>query len=152
MKYWHGGSGLVTRLGTVPLTWSLAFGGIGALAGCSSDPAPDVGVEQSGSLGLKLTVAPGVTLNSVAYSITGNGFTKAGSIDTSGAPTITGTVGGLPAGKGYTIALTATSAEGGTTFTGSANFDVIAGATSSVTVHLTGTGKTGNGSVAVNGT
>ena len=70
----------------------------------------------------------------------------------SGSPTISGTIGGIPAGKGYTITLTATSAEGDTTFTGSATFDVTAGATTSVTLRLNGASKTGNGSVAVNGT
>ncbi len=85
-------------------------------------------IEQVGSLGINLDVAPGVTLNSVTYSITGNGFTKTGTIDTSGSPTISGTIGGIPAGNGYTITLTATSTEGDTTFTGSAKFDVTAGA------------------------
>ena len=93
-----------------------------------------------------------MTLNAVTYTITGNGFTKTGAIDTSGSPTISGTIGGIPAGKGYTITLTATSVEGNTTFTGSATFDVTAGATTSVTVRLNGSSKTGNGSVAVNGT
>ena len=65
-----------------------------------------------------------MTLNSVTYTITGNGFTKTGAIDTSGSPTVSGTIGGIPAGKGYTITLTATSVEGNTTFTGSATFDV----------------------------
>ncbi|MES1205939.1 MAG: sulfatase-like hydrolase/transferase [Pseudomonadota bacterium] len=95
---------------------------------------------------------PGVTLNAVTYTITGNGFNKGGAIDTSGAPTINGTIGGIPAGKGYTITLTAKSADGNTTFTGSATFDVTAGATTSVTIHLNGSSKTGNGSVVVNGT
>ena len=93
-----------------------------------------------------------MTLNSVTYTVTGNGFTKTGAIDTSGSPTVSGTIGGIPAGKGYTITLTATSVEGDTTFTGSAKFDVTAGATTSVTLRLNGAGKTGNGSVAVNGT
>ena len=84
---------------------------------------------QIGSLGLNLNAAPGVTINAVTYSITGNGFTKTGTIDVSGAPTISATIGGIPAGKGYTITLTATSAEGNTTFTGSAKFDVTAGGT-----------------------
>jgi arylsulfatase A-like enzyme len=93
-----------------------------------------------------------VTLSSVAYTITGNGFTKTGAIDTTSAPTVSGTIGGIPAGKGYTLTLTATSVEGGTTFTGSATFDVTAGATTAVAVRLNGTAKTGNGAVAVNGT
>lgn len=93
-----------------------------------------------------------MTLNAVSYTVSGNGFSKTGTIDTSGSPTINGTIGGIPTGKGYTITLTATSADGASTFTGSATFDVTAGATTSVTVRLNGAIKTGNGSVAVNGT
>jgi hypothetical protein len=129
---------------------ALAVGGL--LEGCSGVPSSHGDVERAGSIGLELTAAPGVTLTSVTYTITGNGLTKAGAIDASNSPTISGTIGGIPAGRGYTIALTATSIEGDTTFTGSANFDVTAGATTSVTVRLNGSGKTGNGSVAVKGT
>jgi arylsulfatase A-like enzyme len=144
-------SGLVARLGKVPLIW-LALAASGPLGGCIREPSGSSDVELTGSIGLALTAAPGVTLNSVTYTVTGNGFTKTGAIDTSVAPTISGTIGGIPAGKGFTITLTATSVEGGATFTGSATFDVTAGATTSVTVHLNGGVKTGNGSVVVNGT
>ncbi|HMC94950.1 MAG TPA: sulfatase-like hydrolase/transferase, partial [Polyangia bacterium] len=98
-----------------------------------------------------MKAAPGVTLNAVTYTITGNGVTKSGAIDTSDSPTITGTIGGIPAGQGYTITLTATSVAGDT-FTGSATFDVTAGAATAVTVHLNGSEKAGNGSVTVSGT
>jgi len=152
MKNWRGRSGLVTQLGKVPLVCLLALGSSALLNGCSSEPLSNGSVEQSGSLGLNLQAAPGVTLNAVAYSITGNGFSKTGSIDSSGSPTISGTIGGIPAGKGYTITLTATSVEGTTTFSGSATFDVTAGGTTAVTIHLKGTTASGNGSVSVNGT
>lgn len=150
MKHWYSRGGLVTSLGKFRLISLLALGAAGALA-CSSDPAAD-GDEQVGSIGVKLEVAPGVNLSSVKYAITGNGFSKTGSIDTSGAPTITGKIGEIPAGKGYTITLTASSVEAGTSFTGSAKFDVTARAATSVTIHLRGAGTTGNGSVNINGT
>jgi arylsulfatase A-like enzyme len=130
----------------------LALGAGAQVVGCSSEPLNGVGIDRVGTLGLNLDAAPGVTLNSVTYTITGNGFSKSGTIDSSGAPTISGTIGGIPAGKGYTITLTAKSAENGTVFTGSGTFNVTAGGTTSVTVHLTGTGSTGNGNVTVNGT
>jgi arylsulfatase B len=151
MRHGHGSSGLVARLGTIPLLW-LALGVSGPTGGCSKEPAGHGDAETVGSIGLNLTAAPGVTLNSVTYSVTGNGFTKSGPIDTSGSPTVGGTIGGIPAGKGYNITLTAQSVEGGTTFTGSATFDVTAGATTSVTLRLNGSAKTGNGSVAVTAT
>src|SRR5690606_38221975 len=75
-----------------------------------------------------------------------------GSIDVSDSPTISATIGGIPAGSGYTITLLATSVEDETSFTGSAKFDVTAGHTTPVTVHLKGVGASNNGSVAVNAT
>jgi len=152
MKNFRGRSGLVTRLGKIPLVCLLALGASATLHGCASEPLGSDGVEQTGSLGLNLEVAPGVTLNSVTYTITGNGFSKSGSIDVSGSSAISGTIGGIPAGNGYTLTLTATSAEGGASFTGSAKFNVTAGKTTAVTIHLKGTATSGNGSVTVNGT
>src|SRR6478752_3391589 len=152
MKNWRVRPGLATRLGTVPLVCLLALGAGVPFVACSSEPLDHAGEQQAGSLGLNLQVGSGVTVNTVTYSITGNGFSKTGTIDTSGSPTINGTIGGIPAGKAYTITLTATSAEGNATFTGSATFDVTAGKTTSVTIHLKGTATSGNGSVLVNGT
>jgi arylsulfatase A-like enzyme len=151
MKHWRGKSGLVTKLGTVPLVL-LALGASAPLQSCASEPLDNGGAEQVGSVGVNLVAAPGVTLSSVTYSITGNGFDKTGSIDISGSSTISGTIGGIPAGKGYTLTLSATSTDGRTSFTGSANFDVAAGKTTSLTIHLKGTTSAGNGSVTVNGT
>jgi arylsulfatase B len=152
MNHWLVGSRFVTRFGGISLVCSLALAAGAPLAACSSEPLGGAGAEQLGSLGLNLQVVPGVTLNSVTYSISGNGFSKAGSIDTTGAPTISGTIGGIPAGSGYTITLTATSVEDGTSFSGSSTFDVTAGGTTSVTIRLRGTGSSANGSVTVNGT
>jgi arylsulfatase A-like enzyme len=130
----------------------LALGASVPFVACASEPLGGASEQTAGSLGLSLQVASGVTVNAVSYSITGNGFSKTGTIDTSGTSTISGTIGGIPAGKGYTIALTATSVEGSATFTGSAKFDVTAGKATSVSIHLKGTATSGNGSVLVNGT
>ncbi len=148
----RGKPGLLTRLGKVPLVWLLALGASAPLDGCSSEHSGSSDVENTGSLGLSLQVGPGVTLNAVTYAITGNGISKSGTIDVSGTSTISGTIGGIPAGTGYTLTLTAKSTDGATTFTGSATFDVTAGKTTAVTIHLKGTATTGNGSVTVNGT
>src|SRR5262245_22644874 len=106
MTHWRGGLGLISSLGKVRLLWSLALGTSGFVAACSSEPLADPS-EDVGSLGVNLEVAPGVTLDAVSYSITGNGFSKTGTIDTGGSPTINGRIGGIPAGAGYTITLTA---------------------------------------------
>ncbi|HKO49225.1 MAG TPA: sulfatase-like hydrolase/transferase [Polyangiaceae bacterium] len=152
MKNWRGRSGLGTTLGKFPLVCFLALGVGASFIACASEPLGNGAEEQAGTLGLNLEVGPGVTLNAVTYSVTGNGFSKSGSIDSSGSSTISGTVGGIPAGNGYTITLSASSAEGSASFTGSATFSVIAGKTTPVTIHLKGTASTGNGSVTVNGT
>lgn len=152
MDHWRINAGLVTRLGKVPLLFLLALSASVPLEGCSSEPLDGGRAEQIGTLGLNLNVAPGVTLDSVTYTITGNGFSKTGSIDVSGTATISGTIGGIPAGSDYIITLTSTSRDGGATFTGSARFNVTAGGTTSVTIHLRGSGSSGTGSVTVNGT
>src|SRR4051794_112888 len=94
-------SGLATKLGRVPLVCLLALGVGASFYGCSSEPLGNAGAEQVGSLGLNLDVGSGVTLNAVTYTITGNGFSKTGTIDVSGSSTISGTIGGIPAGNGY---------------------------------------------------
>jgi len=150
MKHSRRRSGLVSRLGDVSLVL-LALGVSPLIDACSSEPQLGSDVDQVGSLGLNLQVAPGVTLSSVSYTITGNGFTKTGTIDTSGALALSATIGGIPAGNGYKITLTATSVEHRTTFSGSATFNVSAGKTARVAVHLLGDSQSGNGSVSVNG-
>jgi arylsulfatase A-like enzyme len=152
MTHRRGTAGFAQRLGVVPVVLVL---GLGSVSGCSSEPLESEkagDAERLGSLGVNLEVAEGVTLDTVIYTITGNGFTKTGTIDVSGAPSIRGTIGGIPGGSGYTLKLTATSRDGATTFTGSAKFDVTAGKTATVTIHLEGTVTSGNGSVAVEGT
>src|SRR5262245_8812473 len=100
MKNRRGNSGLATRLGRASLIWSLAaLGATGSPSGCADLLGNEGGddSDQTGSLGLNLKAGPGVTINAVTYSISGNGFTKTGTIDVSGAPTISATIGGIPA-------------------------------------------------------
>src|SRR3569623_1082378 len=141
--------GWLRRWGSVPLVW-FAGAATGPLAGCSKDQGGHLEADQAGSISLSLTAPSGVTVNAVTYGITGANFTKRGSIDVSASPTISATLGGIPAGKAYTLSLTATALDS-TTFTGSAGFDIIAGAATAVTIHLNATSKTGTGSVVVNG-
>ncbi len=140
------------RVGGLSLVCAAAILASASLAGCVGDPVSEEELEEVGSLGLELKIAPGVTLDAVRYEISGNGFSKQGTIDTSGAPVISGTIGGIPAGNGYSIALIATSAEGNTEFTGSANFNVTARRTTAVTIRLRGSSESDNGSVSVTGT
>jgi hypothetical protein len=99
-----------------------------------------------------LDVGGGVVINSVSYTIIGpNGFSKTGSIDLSAATAFSATIGGIPAGNGYSISLSATAADGSTSCAGSASFNVTARATTSVTVSLDCHQTPSTGSVSVNG-
>src|SRR4051812_8571098 len=90
----------------------LALMGLSAglsLFGCSaadSNPAAAEASEESGSIGLALQ-AGGVTLNSVDYTILGSGFSKSGTINVTNGTQISTVIGGLPAGVGYSISLSA---------------------------------------------
>jgi hypothetical protein len=110
-------------------------------------------VEHAGSVGLELQIAPGINIDTVHYTITGpNGYSSAGDINVSNSSTISALIGGIPAGSGYVITLTAVStADTGVNCVGQATFNVTANATTPVTVHLQ-CRKPGNGSIIVNGT
>ena len=110
------------------------------------------GSTESGSLGLKLD-ASGAILDAVTYTMTGpGGFTKTDSIDVRNSQTISITLGGIPAGAGYSLTLTGTSRDGGTSCNGAATFDVKAHTTTAVTIHLTCRQSPRTGSVSVVGT
>jgi hypothetical protein len=107
----------------------------GAFSACSPSAADHAG--EVGDVSVALTGAGGVTINTVAYSITGPmSFMKSGSIDVSASSTISSTIGGLPAGSALTITLTASSTDGGQTCSGSAPFTVTAHQTTPVTVSV----------------
>jgi hypothetical protein len=127
-----------------------ALGASAAMVGCShrSSPAEDVG-----AVTVALTLSPGVTVNTVSYSITGNGITAVtGNIDVTNSAHATALVSGIPAGNGYLLTMNATSTDGKTTCTGTTNFNVIANQTASATVVLQCRGpKATTGTVAING-
>jgi hypothetical protein len=125
----------------------------GGLTGCGATPdLPGQGDATGGNLALALD-AGGITLTSVDYVIVGpGGFTKAGSIDLHASNTLAAVIGGIPAGSGYSITLSAVSSDGRATCGGSAGFDVIARTTTPVSVTLDCHVGATTGSVSVNGT
>jgi 5'-nucleotidase len=119
-------------------------------AGCSN--SGDHGRDDNGSVELALQAAPGITINTVSYNISGpNSFMKAGSIDVSQSTTISSVIGPLPAGMGFSIMLSATSTDGNTSCGGSATFQVVAHQTSPVSVHLLCHQPPRTGSILVTG-
>jgi phospholipase C len=151
----------------IALVGTVLLGAVSATAlvgGCSSagsshDPtgSNSTGPESNdskevGSIGLALQAAAGVTLTTVNYTITGpNGFSRMGTIDVSNSTTISVVIGGIPAGTGYLISLSGKSVEGSAMCAGSATFNIVAGATTPVTVHVACSVQPTSGSAAVNG-
>ena len=135
-------------------TLALAFCGYTSLTACSGvqgTPAPESN-ELAGTADFALQLAGGQTVNSVSFAIVGpNGFTKAGTIDLSSATKLSATIGGLPAGSGYSINLTANTTDGSLTCGGSASFNVAARTTVQVSVPMSCKEAARTGSVLVNG-
>ncbi len=146
----HVGGTLLRAIRRVPvlaiLSFSSFFGG-----GCSERSPSTANNDESGSVDLAL-VEGGVTLTSVSYTIVGpNGFSKSGTINVSSSSKVSAVIGGLPAGNGYSITLSAAGTDGTTTCGGSATFDVTAHAITTVVVTFDCHESPKTGTVAVNG-
>lgn len=102
----------------------------------SSSVGPN-GSDQAGTVGMKLTLPGGETVNSVNWTITGpNGsaaVVQSGSVDVSNSQSVSFQVAGLLPGSGYAVSLTATSTDGLVTCAGSASFSIFARSTTTVT-------------------
>jgi hypothetical protein len=114
----------------------------------SSNPAPE---NNTGSVGLQYTLPSGQTINTINYTLTNGTNTYSGTINVAGSSSISFVVGGVAAGSGYTITLTAVTTDGLTNCTGtSAPFSVANRQTTSVTVQMVCTNASDAGSVVVN--
>ncbi|MBW2509758.1 MAG: hypothetical protein JRE81_14095, partial [Deltaproteobacteria bacterium] len=133
------------------LAWSLVF----ALTavGCSSSDATDDKVDCLTALRLNLEVADGAVIDTVEYTITGNGMMPMGGVIDTSAPGATASVEqfGIPPGMGYVVTMVATSVDGMLMCGGAATFDVAAGASTEVMVLLHCKGTERFGGVRVNG-
>ena len=137
------------------LATALLFGGALGSSACGSAATPGAAGDAeatSGEIGLSLNVA-GATINSASYTIVGPaGFSKSGSIDLSNATTLSTIIGGIPAGTGYSISITAIATDGATTCAGSASFNVTAHSITTVSVPVLCHQASRTGSVVINGT
>ncbi len=144
------------KLGALALTgaftMALAVTG-GWMIGCGGHTSNGTGVQ--GDVGaIKLSLMGGtVAFTAFDYTITGpGGFSKPGSIDVAASATLAATIGGLPAGTGFTIAMTGSSIDGATQCSGSASFSVTAHATTPVSLALDCHQPAKTGSISVIGT
>ena len=143
------GSRCAALLASLGLTtgWSI----VGCSAVDTTANRPDAR-DEAGSIGLALQTG-GVTLNSVSFTIIGTGYTKSGTINLTNSSVLSAVIGGIPVGTGYSISLNASDAtNAAVTCTGSASFDIAAGATTSTQVKLQCKTPPKTGSVMVNGT
>lgn len=123
-----------------------------ALVACSSPPTSNDS-EHVGAVLAALELAPGQSIASATYALNGpGGFARGGTLALENSTTLTAVIGGLPAGAGYEITLTASTSEGALSCTGSAAFEIRPRMTTSVRVHVRCQERARTGSVAVNGT
>jgi len=126
-----------------------------AIAGSTTVGCVSESDDDTGTIGMELQIAPGVTINTVNWTIsnTGTGFSRTGSVTVRFSNTISFQAGAIPAAMGYTITLTATSVDNAFSCSGSAGFNINAGATSLVSLTLNcATAPAGQGTVVVGGT
>jgi hypothetical protein len=137
---------------------ALAFSGYTSLTltgcngGAQTSKPSTVSQDEVGSISVALQLAGGGTILSASYKITGpNAYSKMGNIDLSKSTTLSTTIGGIPAGTGYSITLNAATSDGSQTCAGSGTFDVLAGKTATVSVGMSCKEAAKTGSVYVQG-
>ncbi len=121
--------------------------------GCATEPVDSAQPDNQGQISLDVQLAPGIRLDTVAYTITGPAqFSRTGTIGVGNSSTVSAVIGGIPPGSGYQITLRSGITGGGGDCSGSATFDIGPGAVTPVSVHMTCILAPGTGSVLVNGT
>jgi hypothetical protein len=131
--------------------------GIAALAlamvltsGCSNAPAvvegsgpgsgvvnPGQSAAAPGAVSVALVVPPKAQINTVSYQLTNTGFSQSGTLNVAQSGAVLAVIGGIPAGTGYTLALTASDV--GQKFTSCAGSSMVAvtgGSTTPVSVNI----------------
>lgn len=138
----------------IALGCSAVLGPVG-LVGCGSDEGGHEAMEDRkdfGSVEVALRVGDDVVLNEVHFGIAGSGFEKSGSATVTKSNKLQLRVGGIPAGEGYEITLSAVDAtDSAIVCEGVAHFDIVRGQTTQATVHLMCRLPRNTGSVVING-
>ena len=87
---------------------------------------------------MSLTLGGGLQINEVSYDVSGNGFHETGVLNVASSTSLSVVIGPIPVGSAYLVQLTAQDAAHKLTgCAGSAAFDIRAGVTVQVPVHLT---------------
>jgi hypothetical protein len=160
----RGLGGAVIILGLLVGTNACSAGADGESGGSGENPSTRLGMGPStgatgsgdiGSVGLQLTLPGGEQVNTIQWAITGpNGTTN---VVQSSSVMVQGQaarfqVGNIPAGSGYQFTLSGNSTDSTVTCTGSAQFSIVAHATTIVSVQMAcGIVGTGGRGTNVNG-
>jgi hypothetical protein len=140
--------GLAVAVGST--AWVGCSNGVSGSGGAGQNP----GEENTGTVGMQLTLPGGEHITTVTYTISGP-HSYTGSVNVSGSSSISFALPGIAAGSGYTITLSATSDDGTVSCVGtSAPFTVTAQQTTAVSVFLqcTSTGSAADaGGIVVTG-
>src|SRR5260370_5885785 len=102
----------------------------------------NVGQEGTGSVGMHLTIGPGINLYALNWTVTNGTNSYSGTVQIGDAQSIEFVAGGILAGSGYTVTLTGTDSAGDFCQGVSAAFSVAASATSFTGVLITCTQDT----------
>ena len=130
---------------------ALGICSVSSITGCSDHAAVESDAS-TGEVGIALQLPGGTSIQSAGYSITGPGkFARTGTIDVSASTKLTAIISGIPVGKDYQIALTATTTDGSTSCAGAATFDVLPGKIAAAVVAMTCHEAPRTGSVLVDG-
>jgi hypothetical protein len=129
-------------------------------AGGPSAPGKITGAVGTGTIGLSLTLPGGDEINSVTFTLTNSagsliplGTANPGMVATNNSLSINFQIGGVPAGSGDSIALSATTVSGASCLGSATGISVASRATTNVVVQmLCSSPGNGAGNVAVTGT
>src|SRR5689334_6086125 len=125
-----------------------------SIAGCSSDAKPSTSGHSTGAtgdIGLQLQIGS-TTVTSVHYVIDNGTNHYAGDLDVADASHLLAVIGGIQAGSGYTLTLSATGTNGTPCSGTSAQFTVVANSTVIVGIQLLCQFNNDAGSVKIEGT
>jgi hypothetical protein len=114
-------------------------GRAGTEPGCGASPgaAQVVGQSAEGAINIAVLVPPNFQVATASYQITKPGFSLTGSLNVAQSATVSGVIGGIPVGTGYTLTLAMTDvAKKFTGCSGSSTFAVAGGTTTPVSVDI----------------
>jgi hypothetical protein len=114
---------------------SAPAGNSGSPQPIATTPAPNTPAS-TGTVGMTLTLPGGETLNTIGWTVTGpNGAStvvQAGSVNVQNSLSVSFKISDIPAGSGYSIALSGTSTDNTVTCAGAVSFSVAARMTTTV--------------------